>query len=338
MTLVSYLFATGPEGATLTNANTGANTTALGAGGTGVFAAAYAGNGSAFGAKYTNALNLACIQRFLPAAANLQMAFEGVVTLPTAASNNPVGLVKFRNTGDVTVLSVLQRVNGNIDIQDNAGVFTTVATAAQLTAAGLGFGSKIRLSLVLTIATTTTGVVHAKVYTANGTTAVASLDLTNANLTALALAKGDFGISSNNNNAGSVVGWADLQFNDGGTSPIGPYVAANAAPIPDASADFTVDPNVAGTFTLTGSATDPDGTIASYVWDDITGTPTTVPGSGATRTVTIPTSTSGSTRTYRLTVTDNGGAVSTDTVVVTVLPHTRWLFTSGGLIPIRRAL
>jgi hypothetical protein len=88
----------------------------------------------------------------------------------------------------------------------------------------------------------------------------------------------------------------------------------NLNPTANAGADQSVTVNTL--VTLSGSASsDPDGNIVSYAWGQISGTTVSLAGSGATRTFT-PT-TAGS-RTFQLTVTDNNGAVGTDTVVVTV--------------------
>lgn len=107
-------------------------------------------------------------------------------------------------------------------------------------------------------------------------------------------------------------------------------------PTVSAGGDATVDPNVDDTFTITATASDADGTIASYLWEDITSTPTTVVGSGASRTINVPRSVTGTTKTYLCTVTDNSGLTSNDSVVITVLPHTRWRKTASGLQATRR--
>jgi predicted esterase len=69
--------------------------------------------------------------------------------------------------------------------------------------------------------------------------------------------------------------------------------------------------------TLNGSGTDADGTIASYSWSKISGPS----GSSFTSASTASTNVTGlvqGTYTFRLTVTDNGGASASDDVVVTV--------------------
>ena len=91
-------------------------------------------------------------------------------------------------------------------------------------------------------------------------------------------------------------------------------------PIVNVGPDITA--NSSALFTLTGSATDSDGTIIRYRWEQIgfgvpvivgcTGRDTPVLTCRAPATPTVP-------LTFQLTVTDNGGAVVSDTVVVTVI-------------------
>lgn len=90
--------------------------------------------------------------------------------------------------------------------------------------------------------------------------------------------------------------------------------AVNQRPVANAGPDQNVtdtDGNGSESVTLNGSASsDPDGTIASYVWKE----GTTQIATGATPTVTLAVGT----HSITLTVTDNQGATATDTVVVTV--------------------
>lgn len=91
---------------------------------------------------------------------------------------------------------------------------------------------------------------------------------------------------------------------------------ANQPPTANAGADQSV--STGATVTLTGSGTDPDGTIASYAWTlpiRPSGSAATLSGTGASRTFTADVA---GTYTASLTVTDNGGAVSqADTVNIT---------------------
>jgi 5-hydroxyisourate hydrolase-like protein (transthyretin family)/predicted esterase len=92
--------------------------------------------------------------------------------------------------------------------------------------------------------------------------------------------------------------------------------ATNQPPTANAGANQTITLPT-NSATLTGSGSDPDGTIASYAWTKISG-----PAGG---TITSPTQASTTvtnltegTYTFRLTVTDNGGATATSDVTITV--------------------
>jgi|ERR1044072_1378665 hypothetical protein len=108
--------------------------------------------------------------------------------------------------------------------------------------------------------------------------------------------------------------------------------ASNVAPTANAGADQTgIEPYT--TVTLNGSgSSDSDGTIASYAWTQTAGSPTvTLSGTGANRTFTAPNVVGGTTLTFGLTVTDNGGATSTqDTMTVTVLGASEAIRVSGA--------
>ncbi|TDO99937.1 PKD domain-containing protein [Marinomonas balearica] len=93
----------------------------------------------------------------------------------------------------------------------------------------------------------------------------------------------------------------------------------NAAPSVSAGSDQTV--NEATKVTLTGSATDGDGSIVSYLWTQTIGTNVTLlNSSAASASFMAPTLTSADTLEFKLTVTDNEGVSSSDTVSVTVNP------------------
>ncbi|MBC7946775.1 MAG: T9SS type A sorting domain-containing protein [Chitinophagaceae bacterium] len=95
--------------------------------------------------------------------------------------------------------------------------------------------------------------------------------------------------------------------------PTGPI---NQPPVVNAGTDITLAFPIVAT-TLNGSATDADGTIASYSWSRVSG-PTTFTIANITSAVTALTGLLQGTYVFRLTATDNGGATSTDDVTVTV--------------------
>jgi hypothetical protein len=92
--------------------------------------------------------------------------------------------------------------------------------------------------------------------------------------------------------------------------------AANQAPTANAGVDQSITLPTSSV-SLSGSGTDPDGTIASYAWTRVSGpnTPTITSASSASTTVTGLVQ---GTYVFRLTVTDNQGATGTDDVQVTV--------------------
>jgi predicted secreted protein len=92
--------------------------------------------------------------------------------------------------------------------------------------------------------------------------------------------------------------------------------AANLSPSANAGSDITLTLPVNST-TLTGSGTDPDGTIASYAWARVSGPATFTLGTANAATTTLSNLVAG-TYVFRLTVTDNGGATATDNVTVIV--------------------
>jgi hypothetical protein len=105
---------------------------------------------------------------------------------------------------------------------------------------------------------------------------------------------------------------------DGGGT-VSPQPPANVAPIVDAGSDQTVNEQTAVTFS--GSGTDPDGSISTYSWTQISGdTQTLTDAATATPSFESPVTTVQLTLTFQLTVTDNGGATASDTVDVTVEP------------------
>ncbi len=100
-------------------------------------------------------------------------------------------------------------------------------------------------------------------------------------------------------------------------------VAASTAPPPPANLPPTVSAGTAQTITLPtnsvtlrGTASDPDGTIASYKWSKVSG-PTGGTTSATTINTTVTSMTAG-TYTYNLKVTDNAGATANSNVIVIV--------------------
>ena len=98
---------------------------------------------------------------------------------------------------------------------------------------------------------------------------------------------------------------------------VNPAPAANQLPVANAGNDATIT-LPSNSFTLDGSASDPDGYIVSYGWTKVSGPGFTVVwGNGSTAGMGITNLTQG-TYVFRLLVTDNSGGTDTDTIVVTV--------------------
>ncbi|MBC7947767.1 MAG: PKD domain-containing protein [Chitinophagaceae bacterium] len=91
---------------------------------------------------------------------------------------------------------------------------------------------------------------------------------------------------------------------------------SNTPPTVNAGGDQTITLPV-NSVTLTGTASDPDGSIASYSWTKVSGSGGTISSPGAA-TTNIAGLTAG-TYVFRLTVTDDQGATATDNVTVTVI-------------------
>lgn len=99
-------------------------------------------------------------------------------------------------------------------------------------------------------------------------------------------------------------------------------VTVNVAPLLNQSPTANAGPNISITLptdhtTLSGTGSDPDGTVASYAWTRVSGpnSYTIVSPSSATTSIT---DLAQGTYVFRLTVTDNNGATDTDNVTVTV--------------------
>src|SRR5690606_32603349 len=110
-----------------------------------------------------------------------------------------------------------------------------------------------------------------------------------------------------------VTGTADVTVVVGSGSPI------NQPPVVNAGNDQTITlPQ--NSLTLTGTATDPDGTVASRQWTRISG-PTTGTIVSPNNLTTVVNGLVQGVYAFRLAATDNQGAVASDTVTVTVLPR-----------------
>ena len=117
-----------------------------------------------------------------------------------------------------------------------------------------------------------------------------------------------FRLAATDNNAG--VGYS--------TTQVTVVVTGNIAPTANAGTDQIITLPVSST-TLTGSGNDPDGTISAYLWQYVSGpnVPTIVTPATASTSVTGMIQ---GAYVFKLTVTDNNGAIGTDNISVTVNP------------------
>ena len=102
---------------------------------------------------------------------------------------------------------------------------------------------------------------------------------------------------------------------------LGAGCARNEPPSVSVGPDFGVD--TGERVALNGEVSDPDGTVQDYRWEQVAGEPVAVDSAlrlPAARFV-APMVDSPTTLTFRLTATDNAGAVSSDEVTVTVQPY-----------------
>ena len=92
---------------------------------------------------------------------------------------------------------------------------------------------------------------------------------------------------------------------------------ANQAPTANAGTDQSVDEGA--TVNLAGTGADSDGTIASYSWQQTSGTNVTITNSDmASASFTAPMVAANEDLVFSLTVTDDDGATGSDSVTVTV--------------------
>lgn len=130
----------------------------------------------------------------------------------------------------------------------------------------------------------------------------------------------------------AIIHYDNLAFSNSGW--LGPVVIPNQPPTANAGAAQTVEPW--STVTLTGTDSDPDGTIATRAWTQTGGAPVTYTVvNGNTVTFTAPVTITGDTSSHKYTVTDNLGATANDTVNVTSLPVTERAVLNGIEVPAR---
>lgn len=312
MTLVQYNFEgigiTPTDGTTISGnpGNSGSSAASLG-GGTTTFRTAMAAHGS-FGMQVANVSGSSCYRRYPLASAATTWQFSGVVTLPASAPPANTDLVGFPNSSGVARAGVYVNAAGNLVAWDVGSAHTlTLATPAD----GLSWGGKYRISIQMTGGSTTASAVTAKVYSGSGGSWTTQIGTTktasNWNTGTDQVIGCDVGVC-NSVAAALVVGWDDLQMNDGSGSEIGDYAPVNLPP--DVTAGPTQTVSTGATVTLAFTASDTDGTISSRATTftyRTSGSDPTVTG-GTTDSPTFPAGTAPQRYVVRHTATDNLGA------------------------------
>lgn len=229
MTLVRYLFETGPQDAALSNGNSGSVASSLTGGGTAVFDAAKKAHGN-FGARFINAAANAAYRRWPFAAPATTWQFSGVVTLPATHPSENVSLAMFPRADGNGRLYIGVNSTGNLYVSGPGAAGITNVTSTPVTA-----GAKYRVTIQCAGGSTTASVVTVKVYaeaggawtTQHGTTWTSSTFSTGTE----EVVGVDLGIASARATA-YTVGWDDIQLNDGAGSEIADIVTALNTPEP----------------------------------------------------------------------------------------------------------
>lgn len=308
--LFSELFAGGTNGAAITTANT--NFTNSVSPGAWTFSNAHviAGYGSLAGrATATSGTALAN-------AGNSAWSSTAIVylNLPLYVESLPTSnttIMSFRN-GATSVGDLRITTSGALQIRN--GGFVQVAISGNLATAGKAARVQVKYD-------STAGKMQLRVFAGTNVSG-ATPDYDSGTVTATglqALTNFQVGLVSSTT---ATVHFSAVQFDNAAF----PGPAGNAPPTCTASA--SPNPVSAGaSFTLTGTDSDPDGTIVTRAWTPATGL---TGASTATATGTAPSVPGGTTQTYTYTVTDNVGATASSTVTLTTLSSTASIALRGS--------
>ena len=314
MALNQFTFEGGSDGANLTNALSGSVASSIGTG-SATFSAAHSAHGLLGASFFSGGGGNATFRRWPLAAPATQFQASIVLTNPGAQAST-VEILGFVNSGGVRRLSMQVSSTGTIALR------TTAATYNMATSAQIASGVQFRLACEVTGGSTTAGVIVAHLYVesapgvwdqAVGT----ALNITDANLSTDQIVGVDVGPLTGIA-AAYTVGADDIQLRDGAGAAIPDYVVANTPPTVTAGGNQTVSSGA--TVNLTGTASDPDGTIVSTVWSYVSGSSTGSPTltGGSTLTPSFTAGTAPQLYTLLLTATDNLGGTATSTVEVRV--------------------
>lgn len=223
---------------------------------------------------------------------------------PTATPSTASVIAQFRHASG-TVAQIAHNSDGTLRVLDFAsGNITPSGFAA------LSLNTTYRVECTITIATSTTGRLHIAYYAGDSTTAIAEYDASTHNFGTSQIT--GFRIGRPASTATAHTYYVDSIGASDVSTFLGPY-GVNVPPTVSAGSDQSVAANTL--VTLTGTASDTDGSIASQGWTQTGGPSVTLSGSGATRTFTP---TNGNVYTFQFEATDDDGASNNDTMVVRV--------------------
>lgn len=290
--LKQFLFETGPEGTDLSIANSGASQYAKN-GGTAKFAAAAKSSGS-FGAQFVVGTGGSmCVGVYDMDAANTQVSFSGVITIPSAFPSAAISTLSLNNAARGILTLGLDNAGGlQIYSTQNSTAYriSTDGVNSAATQYHVTPGSKYRVTLVAK-AGASTGSFTAKLYAEKGSTVLGFCTISGINMAADPFTTIQLGITSAGP-AGTTIGWDDIQLDSGSGTEL-PRVP-ETLPAPSLSATKT-DPSVVGgngTVTVTagpsaGATRVRVGLLSGSV---TTGTPSTqidLPASGGSHVFTV---------------------------------------------------
>ena len=229
----------------------------------------------------------------------------GTITSPSSAATTVTGLSAGTYVFRLTVTD-----NSGATASDDVNVVVNSATN-QLPTASAGLDQTITLPATLTLSGSGTdpdGTIASYSWTkvSGGSATITSPSAASTTVTGLAAGTYTFRLTVTDNGGATAFDEVNVTVN---------AAPANQLPIANAGADQSIILPVSSV-TLSGSGTDPDGSIASYSWTKVSGTGGTIT-SPASASTTVTGLTAGS-YTFRLTVTDNSGASASDDVVITV--------------------
>lgn len=253
-------------------------------------------------------------------------ALRGYLYITGAPAANDQFVAAFRNSSG-NVLSLAVSTAKRFKIINAAGSTSFTGTV------DIPLSTWVRFEIICGIAgspTTSNGIVKFKWFTGDSTTAnEAEFSSTAMNVGTTQMAAVRFGRASSLTSTWSYT-LDDLALQTAASGYIGQF-GANILPVVSAGVDQSVP--VSTLVTLTGTASDSDGTIASQGWTQLTGPTVTLSGSGASRTFTP---TVGGVYTFQFSATDNDGGISTADMTLRVRDSsaTVWRISSnaGGFV------